>query len=128
MAYVSQEAWIQSKSVRDNILFFKEFDRRFYDKVVKSSCLEADFENLVAADMTQIGQKGINLSGGQKQRIALARAVYAQKDLILLDDPLSAVDVHVGANIFKNCISNKGILKDTVIFFEDYYQGFSRNP
>ena len=70
-------------------------------QVLEACALEADLTQLAGGDNTEIGEKGINLSGGQKQRINLARAVYANKDLYLLDDPLSAVDAHVGKHIFE---------------------------
>jgi ABC-type multidrug transport system fused ATPase/permease subunit len=72
-----------------------------YVQTIISCCLEKDFENLKAGDQTEIGEKGINLSGGQKARIALARAVYANKDIILMDDPISALDAKVRKKIFK---------------------------
>uniref|UniRef100_A0A2C9JXX7 ABC transmembrane type-1 domain-containing protein n=1 Tax=Biomphalaria glabrata TaxID=6526 RepID=A0A2C9JXX7_BIOGL len=109
-AYVSQQAWIQNATVRDNILFGKKYNKRRYDLVVKACELERDFQILEAGDQTEIGEKGINLSGGQKQRINLARAVYSDSDLYLFDDPLSAVDAHVGKAIFKNVMSQKGLL------------------
>lgn len=110
IAYVAQQAWIQNATVRNNILFGKPFDQKFYDKVIHSCALEPDLEMLPGGDQTEIGEKGINLSGGQKQRIALARAVYANSEIYLLDDPLSAVDAHVGKHIFDNVIGPKGLL------------------
>ncbi|XP_049823783.1 multidrug resistance-associated protein 1 isoform X8 [Aethina tumida] len=110
IAYVSQQAWIQNATLRDNILFGKKFDKKIYDKVVKACALKPDFDMLPAGDQTEIGEKGINLSGGQKQRVSLARAVYADSDIYLLDDPLSAVDSHVGKHIFDHVIGPKGLL------------------
>eukprot|EP00041_Stephanoeca_diplocostata_P037729 m.1441308 g.1441308 ORF g.1441308 m.1441308 type:complete len:1389 (-) comp25094_c0_seq49:2097-6263(-) len=104
VALVTQQAWIQSATVRENILFGSAYDASWYDKVVKACCLEADFKILEHGDATVIGERGINISGGQKQRISLARAVYSKSDIVLLDDPLSAVDVHVGKHIFEECI------------------------
>ncbi|KAH8319071.1 hypothetical protein KR067_006746 [Drosophila pandora] len=110
LAYVPQQAWIQNATVRDNILFGQTYDRKRYNKVIDACALRADIDILSAGDQTEIGEKGINLSGGQKQRISLARAVYSDADLYLLDDPLSAVDAHVGKHIFEEVIGPKGIL------------------
>ncbi|XP_020807936.1 multidrug resistance-associated protein 1 isoform X15 [Drosophila serrata] len=110
LAYVPQQAWIQNATVRDNILFGKTYDRKRYNKVIDACALRADIDILSAGDLTEIGEKGINLSGGQKQRISLARAVYSDADLYLLDDPLSAVDAHVGKHIFEEVIGPKGVL------------------
>lgn len=102
--------WIQNATVTENIIFGKEFDKKKYDDVVYSCSLESDLEILPAGDKTEIGERGITLSGGQKARINLARAVYANQDIILLDDVLSAVDARVGKHIMNNCIL--GLLKD----------------
>lgn len=110
IAYVPQQAWIQNATVQDNILFGKYLDTNLYNKVIESCALKADLEILPAGDQTEIGEKGVNLSGGQKQRISLARAVYNDADIYLLDDPLSAVDSDVGKHIFENIISSKGML------------------
>ncbi|CAN0430240.1 unnamed protein product, partial [Scytosiphon promiscuus] len=90
--------------VRDNILFGCPFDARRYDRVLEACALKSDLEILDAGDQTEIGEKGVNLSGGQQQRVSLARAVYADSDIVLLDDVLSAVDAHVGKHIFDKCI------------------------
>lgn len=79
--------------------------------MIEACALNPDLKILPAGDQTEIGEKGINLSGGQKQRVALARAVYSDSDVYFLDDPLSAVDAHVGKHIFENVISNSGLLK-----------------
>ncbi|KAI1299647.1 ATP-binding cassette sub-family C member 3 [Halotydeus destructor] len=113
VAYVPQQAWIQNATVRDNILFTTAMERPRYDAVLESCALEPDLEMLAAGDQTEIGEKGINLSGGQKQRVSLARAVYANCDIYLLDDPLSAVDSHVGKHLFDKVIGPQGLLKDT---------------
>lgn len=103
-AYCPQHAWIQNTTIRDNIIFGKPFDLEWYQRVVEACALPADFKILPAGDMTEIGERGINLSGGQKQRINLARAIYFQSEIILMDDPLSAVDAHVGRHILENAI------------------------
>lgn len=112
------EAWILNATVRENILFGKPFDAEKYETVLNVCELVADIKVLPNGDQTEIGERGINLryffnilslyfSGGQKQRVALARACYQleNSDIYLLDDCLSAVDAHVGKNIFENCIS-----------------------
>ncbi|PIC15233.1 hypothetical protein B9Z55_022287 [Caenorhabditis nigoni] len=106
VAYVPQQAWIQNLSLRNNILFNKTYDEKLYRQVIESCALVQDLESLPAEDRTEIGEKGINLSGGQKQRVSLARAVYQNSEIVLLDDPLSAVDSHVGKHIFENVISS----------------------
>ncbi|KHJ86326.1 ABC transporter, ATP-binding protein [Oesophagostomum dentatum] len=130
IAYVPQQAWIQNLTLRDNILFSRPYDRLFYDKVVDACALRQDLASLPAEDFTEIGEKvglegrgispaifsvqGINLSGGQKQRVSLARAAYSHADIVLLDDPLSAVDSHVGKHIFEHVISTgTGLLSNT---------------
>ena len=110
IAYVPQQAWMQNTSLRNNILFGQTYQRQFYDKVVAACALIPDLEILAGGDRTEIGEKGINVSGGQKQRISLARAVYNQASVYLLDDPLSAVDAHVGKHIFEKVIGPEGML------------------
>jgi ATP-binding cassette subfamily C (CFTR/MRP) protein 1 len=104
VALVQQQAWIQNMTLRDNILFGKDFDMKMYNSAVESCALEDDLEILPAGDMTEIGENGINLSGGQKQRVSVGRAVYNNADIVLLDDPLSAVDSNVAEHIFENVI------------------------
>lgn len=112
IAYVPQQAWIQNATLKDNILFGRPLNEEFYEKVIEACALSADLAMLPAGDQTEIGEKGINLSGGQKQRVALARAVYSEADIYLLDDPLSAVDSHVGKHIFNNVFDeNTGLLR-----------------
>ncbi|KAM5262856.1 ATP-binding cassette sub-family C member 11 [Ctenodactylus gundi] len=104
LAYVPQQAWIIGGSVRENILMGGHYDKAWYLQVLHCCSLEPDLETLPFGDMTEIGERGLNLSGGQRQRISLARAVYANRQLYLLDDPLSAVDAHVGKHVFEECI------------------------
>ncbi|MED6282695.1 Canalicular multispecific organic anion transporter 2 [Characodon lateralis] len=111
MAYVPQQAWIQNATLRDNILFGRSFKEQKYRRVLDACALTPDLEVLPGGDMTEIGEKGINLSGGQRQRVSLARALYREADVYLLDDPLSAVDAHVSKHIFDNLIGPEGVLK-----------------
>lgn len=102
--------WVQNATVKENILFGSALDEKKYKEVVYSCSLESDLDILPAGDSTEVGERGITLSGGQKARINLARAVYANRDIILLDDVLSAVDARVGKHIINNCLL--GLLKD----------------
>ncbi|KAG0263291.1 hypothetical protein BG011_009020 [Mortierella polycephala] len=110
VAFVPQQAWIMNDTLKANILFGNPYDSEYYQKTIEACCLQPDFDMLLGGDMTEIGERGINLSGGQKARISLARAVYARADIYLLDDPLSAVDAHVGRTIFDKVIGPKGLL------------------
>mmetsp|Transcript_147214 Transcript_147214/g.257148 ORF Transcript_147214/g.257148 Transcript_147214/m.257148 type:complete len:1341 (-) Transcript_147214:757-4779(-) len=108
VAYIPQQAWILNATVRDNILFNLPLTEKYHE-VLDVVDLTTDMDNLPSADFTEIGEKGINVSGGQKQRISIARGVYQDADVYLMDDILSAVDVHVGQHIFDNCVN--GMLK-----------------
>ena len=112
VAYVAQQAWILNSTIRENILFGKPFDATKYERCVKASQLKTDFEILPGGDGTIIGERGVTLSGGQKQRVAIARAVYAAADVYFLDDPLSAVDNHVGHALFAEVLSRDGVLRN----------------
>ncbi|KAL2310771.1 hypothetical protein Nmel_002439, partial [Mimus melanotis] len=104
IAYVSQQPWVFSGTVRSNILFDKEYEKEKYENVLKVCALKKDLELLANGDLTVIGDRGATLSGGQKARVNLARAVYQDADIYLLDDPLSAVDAEVGRHLFEKCI------------------------
>ncbi|GMT15827.1 hypothetical protein PFISCL1PPCAC_7124, partial [Pristionchus fissidentatus] len=107
-ALVSQQTWLMNSSVRENILFGKDFDPELYRKAVKTCELEHE---LLEGDQTIVGDNGSLLSGGQKARVSLARAVYQDADIYLLDDPLSAVDARIGESIYNNVIEHNGMLK-----------------
>uniref|UniRef100_A0A8C9SM16 ATP-binding cassette, sub-family C (CFTR/MRP), member 3 n=1 Tax=Scleropages formosus TaxID=113540 RepID=A0A8C9SM16_SCLFO len=110
VAYVPQQAWIQNATLRDNILFGQPYNECKYRAVLDACALTPDLDVLPGGDMTEIGEKGINLSGGQRQRVSLARALYNDADVYLLDDPLSAVDAHVAKHIFDKVIGPEGKL------------------
>uniref|UniRef100_A0A4W5KSP6 ABC-type glutathione-S-conjugate transporter n=1 Tax=Hucho hucho TaxID=62062 RepID=A0A4W5KSP6_9TELE len=112
VALVPQQAWIQNATLRDNILFGYPLEDSRFQATLEACALGPDLELLPGGDQTEIGEKGINLSGGQKQRVSLARAAYSQADVYLLDDPLSAVDSHVGKHLFEEVVGPTGILKD----------------
>ena len=112
VAYVPQEPWIQNETVRNNVLFGKHYKDKVYRKVLDACALSEDLKILPAGDFTEIGERGINLSGGQRQRTSLARAVYANRDVYLLDDPLAAVDAPVGKHIFEHVLGPDGLLKN----------------
>ncbi|KAJ2564465.1 ATP-binding cassette glutathione S-conjugate transporter ycf1, partial [Coemansia sp. RSA 1813] len=110
MALVEQTPWIISGTLRENILFGREYDEDYYNKVIYVCALTEDISNWANKDMTLIGERGINISGGQKARLALARAIYSRADIYILDDPLSAVDAHVKRHILDRVIMDSGLL------------------
>ncbi|XP_039203148.1 multidrug resistance-associated protein 5 isoform X1 [Crotalus tigris] len=120
-AYVAQQAWILNATLRDNILFGKEFEEERYNMVLNDCCLRPDLAILPNGDLTEIGERGANLSGGQRQRISLARALYSDKSIFILDDPLSALDAHVGNHIFNSAI-RKHLRTKTVVFITHQLQ------
>lgn len=124
VAYVEQEIVIYPGTVRNNILFGLPYQRKKYHKIVAACCLSDDFAAFANGDMTEIGERGVNLSGGQKARISLARAIYADADVYLLDDPLSAVDTKVARNLFFNVI--RGVLREKTVLLATHQVHFAR--
>lgn len=104
VAYVPQVSWIFNATVRDNILFGSPYDPQRYKRAISVSALDVDLQLLPGGDLTEIGERGVNLSGGQKQRVSIARAVYANADVYIFDDPLSALDAHVARQVFETCV------------------------
>lgn len=104
IAYAAQTAWIRNATLKENVLFGSPMNRSRYEDTIHRCALEQDLEELTDGDETEIGEKGLTLSGGQKQRVALARALYANADVYLLDDVLSAVDAHVASHLFDKLI------------------------
>ena len=100
IAYVSQTAWIQTGTIQENILFGSAMYRRRYEETLERCSLVKDLESFPNGDLTEIGERGVNLSGGQKQRIQLARALYQDANIYLLDDPFSAVDAQTATSLF----------------------------
>ena len=106
LVYVPQTPWIFSGTIRENILFGQPYDEPKYNRVIEACALTEDIQRFPDYDQTVVGERGEVLSGGQQARVSLARAVYADADLYLLDDPLSAVDFKVGQHIFETCIKD----------------------
>ncbi|EAY73978.1 hypothetical protein OsI_01862 [Oryza sativa Indica Group] len=125
MAYVPQTAWIQNGTIEENILFGRGMQRERYREAIRVCSLDKDLEMMEFGDQTEIGERGINLSGGQKQRIQLARAVYQDADVYLLDDVFSAVDAHTGYDIFRDCV--RGALRDKTVLLVTHQLDFLRN-
>lgn len=111
VAYAPQIPWIMNGTVKENIIFGHKFDPDFYDSVIKACALNIDLKILPKGDRTEVGEKGISLLGGQKARLSLARAVYARADVYLFDDPLSAVDEHVGKHLTDHVLGPQGLLR-----------------
>ncbi|KAJ3799615.1 hypothetical protein GGU11DRAFT_858145 [Lentinula aff. detonsa] len=115
VAYAAQESWVQNATIRDNIVFGAYFDEERYRKVIYQCCLERDLSLFEAGDQTEVGEKGLTLSGGQKARVTLARAVYSQAEIILLDDVLAALDVHTSKWIVNKCLKGDLLRGRTVL-------------
>lgn len=125
LSYASQEPWLFGGSALQNIIFGQEFDRNKFDEVVRVCSLERDFSLLQHGARTLVAERGVSLSGGQKARVNLARAIYKEADVYLLDDPLSAVDTHVGKQLFDKCIC--GYLKDKTVILVTHQLQYLRS-
>ena len=113
VAYVPQESWILPTTVRENIVYGRGLDQDWYQQVVSACCLDTDMEQFVDGDLTEVGDRGVTLSGGQKARITLARAVYRNSDIYLLDEPCSAVDTRIARTLLSLFIT--GLLSDKTV-------------
>ncbi|KAJ1030229.1 hypothetical protein NDA16_001140 [Ustilago loliicola] len=115
VTYCSQTAWLETMSIRDNIVFGQYFDQDRYEKVLDCCCLKPDLETFPDGDQTEIGENGVSLSGGQKARVALARAVYSRSPILLLDDVLAAVDSHTAKKLVDDCLCGDLVRGRTVV-------------
>ena len=122
MAIALQEPWVFPDSIRENIVFGSKFNTDWFDEVISACCLDEDIRELVEGDLTLVGERGMTLSGGQIARVSLARAVYANKDIYLLDDPFSAVDIVVAGKLYNKCI--RGLLRDKVVIMSTHQLHF----
>ena len=115
VAFASQTPWLQSETIRDNIIFHAPFEQVRYDRVIEACCLGVDFEELPKGDLTEVGENGTSLSGGQKSRVALARALYSKAPLLLLDDVFSALDAKTSASLWKHSFCSDMLKGRTVV-------------
>jgi ABC-type multidrug transport system fused ATPase/permease subunit len=115
ISYASQTPWIQNATIMDNILFDIPMEEERYWRVIKACSLEQDLTQFTSGDMTEIGERGVNMSGGQKARLSLARSVYYNAEMVIMDDPLSAVDAHVGKRLWEDCVLHELSNKTRVI-------------
>uniref|UniRef100_A0A914UWH6 ABC-type xenobiotic transporter n=1 Tax=Plectus sambesii TaxID=2011161 RepID=A0A914UWH6_9BILA len=123
-AYVAQSSWLQRGTVRENILFGQDYDPEFYKQVIYATALESDIQQMPNGDMCELSDQGVTLSGGQRARIALARAVYQNKDIYLLDDPLAAVDAKVGRHIWDHCIDRMLRQRGKTVIIATHHIGY----
>ena len=115
ISYASQDPWIMNGTIRDNIIFYDNYDKEKYNEVINACQLDKDFQNLKHGDLTEVGSTGNNISGGQRARIALARAIYKDADIYLFDDPIPSVDTYISMKIFHQAIIN--LLKNKTRIF-----------
>lgn len=117
IGYCAQTPWLQSMSIRENILFSSVFDEARYRQVLAACCLIPDLANWRAGDLALIGENGVGLSGGQKARVALARSVYSQARILLLDDPIAALDHQTAETILRNLFTNTDLMQGRIVVF-----------
>ncbi|ERS97272.1 hypothetical protein HMPREF1624_06603 [Sporothrix schenckii ATCC 58251] len=117
IGYSAQTPWLQSMTVRENILFCHPYDETRYNRVIEACCLLPDFAEFEAGDMSNVGENGIGLSGGQKARVALARAIYSRARILLLDDPIAALDHNTAESIMKRLFATSGLMKNRLVIF-----------
>ncbi|ORY40364.1 P-loop containing nucleoside triphosphate hydrolase protein [Rhizoclosmatium globosum] len=115
IAYASQQGWLQNSTLQANVLFGAPMDRQRYDAVIRACSLDKDIQNFPNGELTEVGERGVQLSGGQVARVNLARTMYSDADILLLDDPLAAVDAHVGRHIFEVGIKEHCVGKTVVL-------------
>ncbi|KAL0850177.1 hypothetical protein ABMA28_012050 [Loxostege sticticalis] len=125
MSYSCQESWLFPATVRENVLFGLPYEPEKYKRVCQACCLGPDFKQFPYGDLSLVGERGVSLSGGQRARINLARAVYRDADIYLLDDPLSAVDANVGRMLFDNCI--RGLLRERTVLLVTHQVHYLRD-
>lgn len=114
VAYVPQTPWLQNETIRENVIFYGQFDKTRYDAVIEASGLAQDLEQLPASDLTFVGERVTSLSSGQKQRVSLARALYSRSSTLLLDDIFSALDTHTTTLVYEKCFRS-GLLADRTV-------------
>ncbi|KAL2019279.1 hypothetical protein VTK56DRAFT_9823 [Thermocarpiscus australiensis] len=107
IGYCEQTPWLESMSIRDNILFSAVYDKSRFEQVIDACCLRDDLDKFRSKDLTPIGENGVGLSGGQKARVALARAIYSQARILLLDDPIAALDHHTATRALQNLFADR---------------------
>lgn len=115
ISYIPQESFLINNTFRQNIIFGHEFDEQKYRRVIEIAQLQPDLDVIKGGEFAEIGEKGLNLSGGQKQRISIARAIYADTDIVLIDDSLSALDAHVGKRIFNQVFMDQFVKRGKTV-------------
>jgi ABC-type transport system involved in cytochrome bd biosynthesis fused ATPase/permease subunit len=115
VAYAAQESWVQNETIRNNILFGSPYNEQRYKKVIYQCGLSRDLTLFDAGDKTEVGEKGLTLSGGQKARVTLARAIYSQAQILILDDVLAALDVHTARWVVDKCLQGDLVRGRTVL-------------
>jgi ATP-binding cassette, subfamily C (CFTR/MRP), member 4 len=117
---LSQQPAVFSDTIRNNILYGRSFNKNAYEKAIKMCCLSLDIKNLPNGDMTAIGEKGATLSTGQKVRVVLARVIYTEADIYLLDEPLASLDSKVAKKVFERCMKKLGKEKTVIMVTQNH--------